>query len=511
MGRLGVSLACAAVLLGTAVLCIRVVEDNMPDMSDEELRARIPKFEMKLSSEEEEVLQDHLKKTASVVEESEQEWDVVRKAADSVTNVFKTVAQDLRFDVFQRLFSRDRLFSALMRKFFERVYLSYPRVPSQDGSVSYNVQLNRNGIYCEGRGADETIVVAHGTEFKTIPYLSQCSTYRDILDEAKSAFSDYQLRHLWTREGQPIELDQAVLQPHEGDYESRYIQVTRAMRSNLFYQGEERFYYSADRVGDRLEIPFRVGGTYRYANLTAVSLDPKIFVLDDFLTPEECKEAIEFTHNLPADKQLDWVKSSIGIDEESGNIDTQQRVSSTLWLGRLHKTSNDFIDMLHERGRAILKAPLELSEPFQVVHYPPGGHYSFHTDASDIRYAGNNKYFAGGGNRYVTMLIYLSKPTGGGHTSFPMVTNPKLKDTELRKNPKTYCSPEYFHVEAKAGRAVIFYDLDEKYHMDGVVDPKTEHAGCPTEGEEEKYIMNLWVRNKRVPVGNKWNLYDNNW
>lgn len=42
--------------------------------------------------------------------------------------------------------------------------------------------------------------------------------------------------------------------------------------------------------------------------------------------------------------------------------------------------------------------------------------------------------------------------------------------------------------------------------MDGVIDDFTIHAGCAVQ-KGEKYMINKWIRNKRVDG----RLYDNDW
>ena len=65
-------------------------------------------------------------------------------------------------------------------------------------------------------------------------------------------------------------------------------------------------------------------------------------------------------------------------------------------------------------------------------------------------------------------------------------------------------------VVPQKGKAILFYSLEEDGHMDGVIDPLSLHASCPTL-IHEKWLANQWFRNKRVKVNGKWHLYDNNW
>eukprot|EP00009_Paramoeba_aestuarina_P001883 CAMPEP_0201509172 /NCGR_PEP_ID=MMETSP0161_2-20130828/2289_1 /ASSEMBLY_ACC=CAM_ASM_000251 /TAXON_ID=180227 /ORGANISM="Neoparamoeba aestuarina, Strain SoJaBio B1-5/56/2" /LENGTH=431 /DNA_ID=CAMNT_0047904043 /DNA_START=210 /DNA_END=1505 /DNA_ORIENTATION=- len=355
-------------------------------------------------------------------------------------------------------------------------------------------------------------------EIKSLPYLHGCTTYREFLETARKAFHDDNIQAFWFRDHTQAFLDNVVVPLPKRNYKQVLIATARLGTSWEGYKEQERYFFPALEVGEVVEItlPDSEGGT-NTINMTTLSIHPKIFFLENYLDGTEADDLWHYMNNLPENSATNWETSSVGQDHSDKAENSRTRLSRTLWLGDVHKNQNPLTSKLYTRSQNLLHTPMELMEPFQCVDYPQGGHYYFHTDSvPPERQRGNpNPYYANGGNRYATLLIYVNAPTNGGHTAFPLAENNKFqfdKSISLEENPEEGCDPtKAFHVGVKKGAAVLFFDCLEEGHMRGIIDPLSEHAGCETDGEEHKVIMNQWYRNKRVKVGDKWHMYDNSW
>jgi prolyl 4-hydroxylase len=112
---------------------------------------------------------------------------------------------------------------------------------------------------------------------------------------------------------------------------------------------------------------------------------------------------------------------------------------------------------------------MENAEPLQVVKYEPGGYYNEHHDACCDDDSKCDAFIQNGGQRVLTVLIYLNDSFEGGATEFP-----ELK--KMIKPPKYGC--------------VIFHPLADNTNQ---CHPLALHRGMPvTSGT--KYICNVWIR-----------------
>lgn len=178
-------------------------------------------------------------------------------------------------------------------------------------------------------------------------------------------------------------------------------------------------------------------------------------ILAQVLTPTECKNIIKYCE----DKLVD---SSVLSGKNNKVRDSKQ-----CWIDR----NNPLVKDLFRRMSTTFGINFDNAEHLQVVRYFPGQFYNYHHDSCDT----NNKecvaFLKRGGQRILTILIYLNNEFTDGETSF--------KNLNLKMKPKT-------------GDAVVFYPLatnSRKCH------PKALHAGLPvTSGE--KWIANIWFRER---------------
>lgn len=186
--------------------------------------------------------------------------------------------------------------------------------------------------------------------------------------------------------------------------------------------------------------------------------EPKILVLDNVLSLEECQEIIE--------RSRPKLRSSTTVDNKSGAaVAHPDRTSESAYLP---DNSDPFMAGLNHRFAEIMHLPLTHGEEVQVVRYQPGGQYKPHFDYFPPSETGSQVQMRKGGQRCATLLMYLNDVEEGGTTGFPHL---KLK------------------VVPKPGRAVFFHYVSEH----GQVDPKTQHSGDPVI-KGEKWIATKWMR-----------------
>ena len=118
---------------------------------------------------------------------------------------------------------------------------------------------------------------------------------------------------------------------------------------------------------------------------------------------------------------------------------------------------------------------IQNTEKLQVVKYQPVGFYNAHYDASCDNLRESIEFEKNGGQRRVTMIIYLNDGYEGGETEFP----------NLKKKYKL-----------DKGGGLLFYSLEKNGNK---CHPLSLHSGTPVI-KGEKYIANVWLREKPYNV-----------
>ena len=192
-------------------------------------------------------------------------------------------------------------------------------------------------------------------------------------------------------------------------------------------------------------------------NVTLFSSDPIIYVVDDFISEDECQEFINCSKGKlqPA--------TVVGLDNEQKLKD---RTNEFAWL---EHHANESIHEVSKRLSILVQMPIRNAEMFQVVHYESGTEYKPHFDSFDQSTELGKKYWEPGGQRMITALIYLNDVEDGGATYFP--------ELNISINPKK-------------GNVLVFHNTISETTN---INPRSLHAGMPvTSGE--KWAANLWFR-----------------
>lgn len=186
--------------------------------------------------------------------------------------------------------------------------------------------------------------------------------------------------------------------------------------------------------------------------------DPKIYVIDDFLSSEECNHII--------DVAKENFKPAMVAGDKQGLL-SKGRTGQNCWIK--HNTDSKIQEIV-EKIAQIAEYPIENAESIQAIYYNQNQEYRRHYDA--WKFDGSDKSkrcLLRGGQRIITALVYLNDVELGGETEF------------VRLNIK---------IKPKMGRLLVFHNCKENTN---IVHELSEHSGTPVI-KGEKYAFNLWFR-----------------
>lgn len=185
-------------------------------------------------------------------------------------------------------------------------------------------------------------------------------------------------------------------------------------------------------------------------------LVPRIVVLDDFLSAEEC-EAMCAT---VADR---FHPSRLG----GGAMTEEETVAvRNSYTAAVPFAANEVVARVETRIEALTGWPNRRGEPMQIQKYLPGEQYLPHCDFFSETDADFEFNMGLGGQRLATLIIYLQTPEAGG---------------------ATYFANQGLRVAPRRGSA-LFFDYPEPIYSAGVV-----HGGERVLAGE-KWIVTKWFR-----------------
>lgn len=202
--------------------------------------------------------------------------------------------------------------------------------------------------------------------------------------------------------------------------------------------------------------PRRIDAGDRWVDVITQMNHPRVVVLGNLLSPEECDAIIESAK--PRLARSLTVQTSTGGEEMNPD-----RTSSGMFFNRGQTPE---VTAVEQRIARLVGWPVENGEGLQVLHYRPGAEYKPHYDYFDPDEPGTPTILKRGGQRVATLVMYLNEPTRGGGTTFP--------DVGLEVAPVR-------------GHAV-FFSYDRPH-------PSTRslHGGAPVL-EGEKWVATKWLR-----------------
>jgi prolyl 4-hydroxylase len=185
---------------------------------------------------------------------------------------------------------------------------------------------------------------------------------------------------------------------------------------------------------------------------------PDVVVLQDVLTHAECDELIALSKPK--------LERSRIVDHQTGAEEVMELRSSygTYFL----RGENAFVKRIEQRLASLIGMPVDNGEGLQILHYGVGAEYQPHYDFFLPESSGSAVHVAKGGQRVITIIMYLNDVDEGGETIFPEID---------------------FAVAPRKGSAVYF----SYCNSDQKLDRMTLHGGAPVK-RGEKWIATLWVR-----------------
>ena len=204
----------------------------------------------------------------------------------------------------------------------------------------------------------------------------------------------------------------------------------------------------------------------QYPGLRVVNVTPPIFCVDHFLNDYECDFLIKHAQDSFGPAPV--------VGKGAGEV-SPSRTSSTCYLAR-----EDLPDIMRKVS-CLTGKPVEHCELPQVGRYFPSQQYLQHYDAFDVSTEDGRRFAENGGQRTITVLIYLNTVHQGGATRFPALN---------------------LDVQPRKGMALVFFPAT----IDGILDTMALHAALPA--IDTKYVSQVWIRqsnysgqpSKRLPV-----------
>jgi prolyl 4-hydroxylase len=209
---------------------------------------------------------------------------------------------------------------------------------------------------------------------------------------------------------------------------------------------------------DLSQSPRQIDAGDRMVDVIATLTHPRVVVLGNLLSAEECEALIASARPHLA--------RSLTVETKTGGEELNpDRTSSGMFFTRGQTPE---VARVEARIARLLNWPLENGEGFQVLNYKPGAEYKPHYDYFDPAEPGTPTILKRGGQRVATLVMYLNEPARGGGTTFPDVG---------------------FEVAPVRGNAV-FFSYDRAHPA-----TRTLHGGAPVI-EGEKWVATKWLRER---------------
>jgi prolyl 4-hydroxylase len=193
---------------------------------------------------------------------------------------------------------------------------------------------------------------------------------------------------------------------------------------------------------------------------------PRALRVFDALSSTDCDDLVAYAKGFMERSMV--ISSKFNGQSEQNQV----RTSTGMFMASTEQRANPINVRLHQRAMALMGLGEDSwVEATQILRYEPGQYYRPHTDYFDVHDTPNLNR---GGQRLITMLVWLTDVETGGDTAFPLAR------------------PRPVSAQPAKGQAVLFYDVDEH----GVGDPASTHGGEPPKPGSEKWVAVLWCHGR---------------
>lgn len=204
---------------------------------------------------------------------------------------------------------------------------------------------------------------------------------------------------------------------------------------------------------------------YPQINCLAHIKMPSIYLLDNFLSSEECKELVSLS--------MPRMERSTVVNQGDGSNELHE--ARTSFGGFVLRGESAVVENIEKRISDIFSFAVDQGEPIQVLKYSEGAEYKPHYDYFDPKHKASELLLDNGGQRIGTIIMYLNDVDEGGETIFP-----RLGSTFYPKK----------------GSALFFSSVDEAGKLLG----SSLHGGAPVKSGS-KWIATKWIRESVFRVG----------
>ena len=148
---------------------------------------------------------------------------------------------------------------------------------------------------------------------------------------------------------------------------------------------------------------------------------PDVVLLDNFMTHDECDAFCELSKST-------LTKSTVVDDATGAHVGHEHRTSMGTYftLGQ-----NDLVKKIEARIAEITGTPVPNGEGIQILNYAGGGEYRPHFDYFPDN-TGGRVHTAKGGQRTITVIMYLNDVKAGGATVLPDINLSVYPKRDLR-------------------------------------------------------------------------------
>eukprot|EP01043_Picozoa_sp_COSAG02_P029539 COSAG02_NODE_1842_length_10700_cov_148.785869_3_plen_606_part_00 len=243
-----------------------------------------------------------------------------------------------------------------------------------------------------------------------------------------------------------------------------------------------------------------------YPGLQLVHEKPYVFVVNNFLSSDECGLLLDKAVRLQPQEGVSLVNEKGGA-RGAGNKagQTSSRNSKGCIL------HNEEIPRLRERFSKLALVDTSQLQPLKVSRYDKGDQFGKHVDAITVSECQTDEDWFGdlgraksglhecpfpGGNRFMTSFVYLNDVEHGGHTDFHWTNSmPSFYDNPRPRSrlefPPLKPAPELgISIKPEEGMAVLFFPACTP-EMGGITDINAQHAGAPA--IDTKFICQQFI------------------
>lgn len=141
-----------------------------------------------------------------------------------------------------------------------------------------------------------------------------------------------------------------------------------------------------------------------------------LFVVENFLTPEQCQSLVEFANKAPS-QRLMVIDDKRSTPDNVVKVEDDRRVTDRVIMGDRQNELNEIIYHAYkDLPPKLVGREVEWFEVPHILKYHPGGFYVIHADCENMNYEDRTWHKVM--DRDLSLLVYLNDDYEGGHIRF---------------------------------------------------------------------------------------------